>query len=136
MYRIYLQLCINASTIEMANTTYSYIINALESNYTINKRLGHNEKENMYRIFIDIPIDAVSVEDAVLQGNKIIELFIKDDKFTETFTGIGLTRLNYRLGNDEDRQKSNYFLMNENGHVSTKKSAVNLGHARNESADM
>ena len=120
----------------MANTTYSYIINALESNYTINKRLGHNEKENMYRIFIDIPFDASSVDDAVIQGNKIIELFIKNDTFNENFIDSGLTRLNYRLGNDEDRQKSNYFLRNENGHVSTKKSAVNLGQAPDESADM
>jgi hypothetical protein len=30
-------------------------------------------------------------------------------------------QVNYRLGHDEDRQKSNYLLKNENGHVSNKK---------------
>jgi len=32
--------------------------------------------------------------------------------------------INYRLGHDEDRQKSNYFTKNENGHVNNKKSKI------------
>jgi hypothetical protein len=31
-------------------------------------------------------------------------------------------KVTYRLGNDEDRQKSNYLDINDNGHVSHKKS--------------
>jgi hypothetical protein len=34
--------------------------------------------------------------------------------------------INYRLGHDDDRQKSNYLDKNENGHVSNKKSKILL----------
>jgi hypothetical protein len=37
-------------------------------------------------------------------------------------TGKLNLKLAYRLGNDEDRQKSNYLDINDNGHVSHKKS--------------
>jgi hypothetical protein len=34
--------------------------------------------------------------------------------------------INYRLGNDQDRQKSNYLIKNQNGHVANKKLKINL----------
>jgi len=39
---------------------------------------------------------------------------------------MGITDINYRLGNDQDRQKSNYMIRNENGHIANKKSRINL----------
>jgi hypothetical protein len=39
---------------------------------------------------------------------------------------MGFTDINYRLGNDHDRQKSNYMIRNENGHIANKKSRINL----------
>jgi hypothetical protein len=37
-----------------------------------------------------------------------------------------ITEINYRLGHDDDRQKSNYFMKNENGHVNNKKCKIHL----------
>jgi hypothetical protein len=37
---------------------------------------------------------------------------------------IGVEEINYRLGHDDDRQKSNYFLKDANGHVNNKKSKI------------
>jgi hypothetical protein len=39
---------------------------------------------------------------------------------------MGFGDINYRLGNDDDRQKSNYMIKNENGHVANKKSRIHL----------
>jgi hypothetical protein len=39
---------------------------------------------------------------------------------------MGFADINYRLGNDNDRQKSNYMIRNENGHIANKKSRINL----------
>jgi hypothetical protein len=45
---------------------------------------------------------------------------------------MGFTDINFRLGNDEDRQKSNYLIKNENGHVANKKSRIHLLSSQNE----
>jgi len=37
---------------------------------------------------------------------------------------VNIQEINYRLGHDDDRQKSNYFMKNENGHVNNKKSKI------------
>ena len=37
-----------------------------------------------------------------------------------------IKQLNYRLGHDEDRQRSNYLDKNKNDHVSNKKTRVSL----------
>ena len=39
---------------------------------------------------------------------------------------MGFTNINFRLGHDDDRQKSNYLIKNENGHVANKKSRIHL----------
>jgi hypothetical protein len=39
---------------------------------------------------------------------------------------VNIQEINYRLGHDDDRQKSNYFMKNENGHVSNKKCKIFL----------
>jgi len=50
--------------------------------------------------------------------------FIQNHK--QELIDMGFNDINYRLGNDEDRQKSNYMIKNENGHVANKKSRIHL----------
>jgi hypothetical protein len=75
----------------------------------------------MFRLFIDIPL-AMTEEEAAKVSQKIMSLInvqhILDD--------CGIEQLNYRLGHDEDRQKSNYLIKTENGHVTNKKCRINL----------
>ena len=72
-----------------------------------------------YRLHIDIPLGG-SESEAVSIANQIISMISNKEKMI----GLGLEHLNYRLGHDEDRQKSNYFHKNENGHVNNKKSRI------------
>ena len=44
----------------------------------------------------------------------------------QVLVDMGFTGINYRLGHDDDRQKSNYMIKNENGHVANKKSRIHL----------
>ena len=69
----------------------------------------------MFRLHIDIPLN-LTEEEAVNATKQIIDLLQKEKMLT-----FGADQVNYRLGHDEDRQKSNYLLKNENGHVSNKK---------------
>lgn len=126
MYILYLRVFLSDDNAESAKKTTITLDSWLKERYTIvNTQLGENKDNNMYRIFIDIPIDAASPEEAISKGKEIMDQFLNEDKFTETISKMGITQLNYRLGNDEDRQKSNYFIINDNGHTSTKKSVVN-----------
>jgi hypothetical protein len=44
----------------------------------------------------------------------------------EKINAMGIDQINYRLGHDDDRQKSNYFMTNASGHVNNKKSKIVL----------
>ena len=68
---------------------------------------------NMYRLHIDIPIDG-DLDQVIAVANSLVAEFTQDAKSL-----VG--GMNYRLGHDEDRQKSNYMMMDENGHVNNKK---------------
>jgi hypothetical protein len=37
---------------------------------------------------------------------------------------MGVEQINYRVGHDEDRQKSNYLIKTPSGHVNNKKSRI------------
>ena len=74
--------------------------------------------ETMFRLHIDIPL-AMTEEQAAEATKKIIDLLEKEKMLT-----FGVEQVNYRLGHDDDRQKSNYLLKNENGHISNKKSHI------------
>lgn len=76
----------------------------------------------MYRIFIDIPLEATNIEEAVTKGKQVIDLLLVKDKFSD----IGIKQLNYRLGDDEDRTPKNYFIINEQGHAASKKIKVDF----------
>ena len=75
-----------------------------------------------YRLHIDIPLN-LTEDDAIKHSIAImsaIENILMSGVKTEADT------INYRLGHDDDRQKSNYLDKNENGHVSNKKSKILL----------
>jgi hypothetical protein len=80
----------------------------------------------MYRLFIDIPISASSTEEAVEVGKQIMYSTIENEGMKNNLRILGVEQVNYRLGHDEDRQKSNYFIVNDKGHCSNKKSRVVL----------
>ena len=68
----------------------------------------------MYRLHIDIPLNYTE--------KQAIEL---SDQITLMISRVITNhQINYRLGNDEDRQKSNYLTKNANGHVSNKKCII------------
>ena len=74
---------------------------------------------NGYRLHIDIPLGGNESE-AVSISNAIISMI--SDK--EKMNALGIEQVNYRLGHDEDRQKSNYLMKNESGHINNKKSRI------------
>ncbi len=74
-----------------------------------------------YRLHIDVPLVA-DMNESVAMSKQLIEI-IKNSLVDNNIENI---KINYRLGNDEDRQKSNYLNINENGHASNKKSIIEL----------
>ena len=84
----------------------------------------------MFRLHIDIPLG----EDenlAIALAKQLIQ-YIKPDQLLQENADSFLHLSNeqyifqYRLGSDDDRQKSNYLDKNENGHVSNKKIKITL----------
>lgn len=73
----------------------------------------------MYRLHIDIPLNG-DEEDSIAAVKRVIAAF----SAANTQYNLGMEKMNYRLGHDEDRQKSNYMVKNENGHISNKKSRL------------
>ena len=77
----------------------------------------------MYRLHIDIPIDACSVEEAQEKARQVLtELSIREGMPMSHLT----EEINYRLGHDDDRQRSNYLEINSSGHCSSKKTKIRL----------
>lgn len=78
-----------------------------------------------YRLHIDIPLN-MSEDDARLASIQILGLLADVDEKAVILNAIGVEEINYRLGHDDDRQKSNYLQKNENGHVNNKKSRITV----------
>ena len=76
----------------------------------------------MFRLHMDFPL--TTPESGSIDTCNQFMAFL--DKHKEELIGIGITDINFRLGNDQDRQKSNYMIRNENGHIANKKSRINL----------
>ena len=76
----------------------------------------------MYRLFIDIPLP-LTQEEAIQTGRLIVQMLEQEHA---AFHSMKVEQINYRLGHDEDRQNRNYFVINEMGHASTKKSKIVL----------
>jgi len=78
-----------------------------------------------YRLHIDIPL-GTDEEQAIAMSHTLIGKYT-NDVHTRLMEHMGIEQFNYRLGYDEDRQKSNYLDKNENDHVSNKKTRVAIG---------
>lgn len=76
---------------------------------------------NNYRLHIDLPFDQ-NLDSSKEKTEKIMKAFEK----ALQEQGITNQDVNYRLGNDGDRQKSNYLQINENNHVNNKKLKIQL----------
>jgi len=76
-----------------------------------------------YRLHIDIPLN-MTEEQAIIASHQILGLLAEEETDSLILNAIGVEEINYRLGHDDDRQKSNYFQKNENGHVNNKKSKI------------
>jgi hypothetical protein len=66
----------------------------------------------------------MSEDEARIASIQILGLLADDDEKALILNAIGIEEINYRLGHDDDRQKSNYLQKNENGHVNNKKSKI------------
>ena len=75
-----------------------------------------------YRMHIDLPVG--NDEQEAIKKSKLILGIIENS--IDSIKSFGVDTINYRLGHDEDRQKSNYLKINENGHCSNKKSKIVL----------
>ena len=76
-----------------------------------------------YRLHIDIPLN-MTEEQAIIASQQILGILAEEETDALVLNAIGVEEINYRLGHDDDRQKSNYFTKNENGHVNNKKSKI------------
>jgi len=72
-----------------------------------------------FRLHIDIPLSGGEAE-AIATANKIMELLNDKSKMVN----MTVEQINYRVGHDEDRQKSNYLIKTPSGHVNNKKSRI------------
>jgi hypothetical protein len=66
----------------------------------------------------------MSEEEALIASQQILGILADVDTDALILNAIGVEEINYRLGHDDDRQKSNYFLKDTNGHVNNKKSKI------------
>ena len=80
-----------------------------------------------YRLHIDIPL-GTDEDSAIVKSKILMQEFMSSHRSELNFLNekYDIEEMNYRLGNDEDRQKSNYLDKNENNHVSNKKIRVAL----------
>lgn len=78
-----------------------------------------------YRLHIDIPLGD-NEEQAIKNTETIMRIFRSSRNSDLMWSTLNVSQVNYRLGHDEDRQKSNYLDKNENGHVSNKKTRIDI----------
>jgi hypothetical protein len=66
-------------------------------------------------------------EKAIDTANLIMKCCFNDDRHQcQKLKEHGIDEVHYRLGYDEDRQKSNYLNKNDNGHVTNKKIKISI----------
>lgn len=78
-----------------------------------------------YRLHIDIPLPFS--EEEALKVSETVVSFLQNTVLIER---LNIEQINYRLGHDDDRQKSNYFMKDANGHVNNKKSKITFDEKR------
>jgi hypothetical protein len=78
-----------------------------------------------FRLHIDIPLP-MSEDDALRATEDVIGILRANSTLLEGLRSRGVSQINYRLGHDEDRQRSNYLDKTPSGHVTTKKCRIPL----------
>jgi hypothetical protein len=78
-----------------------------------------------YRIHIDIPLDILSQEDAIKAATAILNEMVRLE-VQDLVKSLGGNQINYRLGDDTDRQKSNYLVLTPSGHATNQKCKILL----------
>lgn len=73
-----------------------------------------------YRLHIDIPLGG-DEDSAIRKAKALLDWWATSDAAKTDLKNIGVSEVNYRIGHDSDRQRSNYLLKNDNGHVNNKK---------------
>lgn len=86
----------------------------------------------MFRLHIDIPIET-DEQTATELTNILVTRFA--EQISDYLQNKGISEMNYRLGHDDDRQKSNYLIKTESGHVANKKSRVSFIVAKQETEE-
>ena len=82
----------------------------------------------MYRLHIDIPLGE-DEDAAIIAANQLIHWTFVDKECRDRLlhlTSDNIKTVNYRLGYDADRQRSNYLDKNENDHVSKRKIKIEI----------
>jgi hypothetical protein len=80
-----------------------------------------------YRLHIDIPLGS-SEQEAIQKTQKLMDWLFLSESSVSDMKNFDVSQINYRLGYDDDRQRSNYLMKNENGHVSNKKCKINYNN--------
>ena len=80
-----------------------------------------------FRLHIDIPLGCDEHE-AIKMAKSVMQWHFSDSEAKEKIMRLmgNIEEVNYRLGHDEDRQKSNYLQKTDNGHVTNKKCRLNF----------
>ena len=80
-----------------------------------------------FRLHIDIPLGD-NEEEAIKNAKSLIQWHFSDPEAREKIVNLAnaVKQINYRLGHDEDRQKSNYLQKTDNGHITNKKCRLNF----------
>lgn len=78
-----------------------------------------------FRLHIDIPLP-LSEDEALRATEDVIGILSAHSTLLEGLRSRGVPQIGYRLGHDEDRQRSNYLLKTPSGHVTTKKCKIQL----------
>jgi hypothetical protein len=76
-----------------------------------------------FRLHIDIPLP-MSEEDAMRTSDFVLGFLTNNHPLQDGLRSRGVPQINYRLGHDEDRQRSNYLHKTPSGHVTNKKCRI------------
>ncbi len=78
----------------------------------------------MFRLHIDIPLPLTEEQCAEITRRVMAGFY--DPSLLDFLRSVGVPSVNYRLGHDDDRQKSNYLIKSTRGHVANKKSRISI----------
>ena len=77
----------------------------------------------MFRLHIDIPLDVPEADAAAISQSVMDEMAAL---LKAKMDLAKVKKVQYRLGNDEDRCVKNYLIKDENNHIANRKSVIEL----------